>query len=196
MTETTAQVTDIGKLGIGVKAPVRLRPGCPCTVTIGRNGSLMVLQGTSVWERFAGWSANPRGQVDTNFFVGIRFEEECQDLMTRACAGECDSDLTVRVKASGLTARLCYAESLSAINLSCKGVLAESWNPLSPGTERIARLFLPDSAEPIKCLAKVTSCKLVKNESEKRYHIGFEFVAMDAAQGERLNAFVLMLSAI
>jgi hypothetical protein len=75
-------------------------------------------------------------------------------------------------------------------------VLAESWNPLNPGSERIARLFLPDGAEPIKCLAKATSCKLVKNESEKRYHIGFEFVAMDATQAERLNVFVLMLSAI
>jgi hypothetical protein len=196
MTETSAQVTDLSKLGIGVKASMRLRPGSPCTVTIGSNGSLVVLQGTLLWERFGGWSANPRGQVDTLFFAGIRLDDERHDLMIRACGGECDSARTVRVKASGMTARLSYAESLAAINLSYKGLLAESLNTMESGTERIARLFLPDSPEPIKCITRVTSCKPVKYGSEKKYHIGFEFVTMDEAQAERLKTFILLLSAI
>jgi len=91
---------------------------------------------------------------------------------------------------------LSYAESLRVMTLGCGGLFAESLNPLEPGTERILRLFLPDSQEPIKCMARVTSCSAVKSESEKKYHIGFEFVAMDDAQADRLNGFILMLSAI
>jgi len=196
MTETSAQVTDLSKTGIGVKVSMRLRPGSPCTVTIGSNGSLMVLQGTSLWERFAGWSANPRGQVDTLFFAGIRLDDERQDLMTLACGEDCESTRTVRVKASDMTARLSYAESLAAINLSYKGLLAESWNTMEPGTERIARIFLPDNPKPVKCMIRVTSCKPVKQESEKKYHLGFEIVTMDVEQAERLKAFILLLSAI
>jgi len=197
MTETSAQVTDLSKTGIGVKVSMRLRPGSPCTVRIGSNGSLMVLQGTSLWERFAGWSANPRGQVDTLFFAGIRLDDERQDLMTLACGEEYESTRTVRVKASDMTARLSYAESLTAINLSYKGLLAESWNTMEPGSERIARIFLPDNPnKPVKCMIRVTSCKPVKHESEKKYHLGFEFVTMDDEQAERLKTFILMLSAL
>jgi hypothetical protein len=58
------------------------------------------------------------------------------------------------------------------------------------------RIFLPDNQEPIKCIAKGTSCRPVKSESEKKYHIGFEFTAMDDAQADRLKGFILMLSAI
>jgi hypothetical protein len=86
MTETSAQLTDLSKHGIGLKAPKRLRPGSPCMVTVGNNGSPVILSGTSVWERFAGWVANPRGQSDAFFFAGIRFDDERQDIMTRLCA--------------------------------------------------------------------------------------------------------------
>jgi hypothetical protein len=30
----------------------------------------VILEGTSVWERFAGWVANPRGQADAFFLRG------------------------------------------------------------------------------------------------------------------------------
>jgi hypothetical protein len=196
MTETTAQLNDLSKLGICLKAPKRLRPGNPCTVTIGNGGSPVVLQGTLVWERFAGWVANPRGQADAFFFAGIRFDDERQDVMSRVCGGDCDGGRTVRVSAPDMTARLSYAEALSVITLSCGGLFAESLNPLAPGTERILRIFLPDSPEPITCMARGTSCSPVKSESEKKYHLGFEFIAMDDAPAERLKGFILMLSAL
>lgn len=196
MNETSAQVTDLSKTGIGVKISMRLRPGSPCTITIGNNGSLMVLQGTSLWERFAGWSANLRRPVETLFFAGIRLDDERQDLMTLACGAECETSRTMRVKAPDLTASLSYLESLKAINLSYKGLLAESWNNMEPGSERIARIFLPDNPKPIKCMIRVTSCTPVKHDSERKYHLGFEFVTIDDSQAERLKAFILMLSAI
>ena len=192
MTETTAQMTDLSSHGIRVKTSKRLRPGSPCTVTLGRNGSLLVLQGKSVWEKFAGWAATPGGKVDALFFSGIRLDDEHQDLMELAC----DGSNAVRVKASDMTVRLSNTESLTVLNLSYGGVLTIALNPLEPGTERIIRLFLPDSSDPIKCMTRVTSCKPVRHESEKLYNIGFEFIAMDDAQAERLKIFTLMLSAI
>lgn len=196
MTETSAQLTDLGKLGIGLKAPKRLRPGSPCTVTIGNGGSPVILEGTSVWERFAGWVANPRGQADAFFFAGIRFDDERHDLMTRVCGEDCDGERAVRMNASDMTVRLSYAEVLTVVTLSYGGLFAESLNPLEPGTERILRIFLPDNPEPIKCMARGTSCRPVKSESEKKYHIGLEFIAIDDAQAGRLKGFILMLSAI
>ena len=196
MTETSAQLTDLGKHGIGLKAPKRLKLGNPCTVTVGNNGSPVILHGTSVWERFAGWVANPRGQADAFFFAGIRFDDERRDLMTRVCGDNCDDVRTVRINASATTVRLSYAEAFKVLNLSCGGLFAESLNPLKPGTEIILRIFLPDNQEPIKCIAKGTSCRPVKSEPEKKYHIGFEFTAMDDAQADRLKGFILMLSAL
>jgi Tfp pilus assembly protein PilZ len=196
MTETTAQVTDLSSFGIGLKSSKRLRPGSPCTVTIGGNGSLLVIQGKSVWEKFAGWTARPGGKVDAVFFLGIRLDEERPDLLVRACEGACDSGKTVRVRVPDMTVRLSYAESLNVLNLSSGGVLAEALNPFEPGTERIVRLFLPDSSDPIKCVTRVTSCKTVRHESDKQYHIGLEFIGMDDFQAERLKIFTLMLSAI
>jgi len=196
MTEATAQVTDLSPFGMRVKTSKRLRPGSPCTVTLGKNGSVLVLQGKSVWEKFAGWAAKPGGQVDALFFSGIRLNDEHQDLMELAGYGACGSDKAVRVKASDMTAQLSNAESLTVLNLCYGGVLTEALNPLQPGNERIIRLFLPDDTDPIKCMTRVTSCKPVRRESEKLYHIGFEFLAMDDSQAERLKIFTLMLSAI
>jgi hypothetical protein len=163
---------------------------------ISNNGSLLVLQGKSVWEKFAGWAARPGGQVDDLFYSGIRLDDEHQDLMTWACEGAGDCGKTVRVKASDMTVRLSNTESLKVLNLSNGGVLAEALNPLEPGVERIIRLFLPDSSDPVKCMTRVTSCKSVLHESEKLYHVGFEFIAMDDFQTERLKVFILRLSAI
>lgn len=196
MTETKAKVSDLSNLGIGVKAPKRLRPGSPCTVTIRRNGSLMILQGTALWERSAGWSVKQGGNVDAIFSAGIRFDEAPADLMARACGGECDSERAVRVRPSGLTVLLSYAESLNVIKLSYGGLLAESLNPMKYGDENSVRLFLPGSPEPIKCMGRVTSCEPVKHELEKKYYVGLEFVAMDDAQAEQLKAYILMRSAI
>jgi hypothetical protein len=196
MAETTAQLTDVGKSGIGLKAPKRLRPGSPCTVLVGNNGSPVILNGTSVWERFAGWTANPCGKADAFFLAGIRFDDERQDLLTRVCGCGCEVDRTVRINAPGMTVRLSYAEVLTVMSLSCGGLFAESLNPLEPGTERILRIFLPDNQAMIMCMAKVTSCRPVKSESEKKYHIGFEFTSMDDAQAGRLKGFILMLSAV
>ena len=196
MIETSAQLIDLGRHGIGLKAPKRLRPGSPCTVTVGNNGSPVTLNGTSVWERFAGWVANARGQADAFFFAGIRLDDERQDLLTRVCGDNFDDVRTVRMNASDTTVRLSYAEAFTVLTLSCGGLFAESLNPLETGTERILRIFLSDNQEPIKCIAKGTSCRPVKSESEKKYHIGFEFIAMDDAQAERLKGFILMLSGI
>lgn len=197
MTETTAQVADLSSFGIRVKGPRRLKPGTPCTVTIDNKGSLLVFQGKSVWEKFAGWAAKPGGQVDALFFSGIQLEEDGhQDLIAGTSGGAFDSGKAVRVKTSGMTVRLSDAESLTVLNLSYGGVLAEALNSLEPGTERIIRLFLPDSPDSIKCMARVTSCKPVRYESEKLYHIGLEFIAMDDSQAERLKVFTLVLSAI
>ena len=196
MTETSAQLTDLGKHGICLKAPKRLMPGNPCTVTVDDNGSPVILHGTSVWERFAGWVANPSGQADAFFFAGIRFDDERQDLMRRVCGYVCDDVRMVRINASDTTVRLSYAEAFTVLSLSFGGVFAESLNPLKPGTELILRIFLPGNQEPIKCIAKGTSCRPVKSEPEKKYHIGFEFTAMDDAQADRLKGFILMLSAL
>lgn len=196
MTETSAQLTDLGRHGIGLKAPKRLRPGSPCTVTIGNNGSPLILNGTSVWERFAGWVANPRGQADAFFFAGIRFNDEHQDLMTRVCGDNCDDVRTIRMIVSDTTVLLSYAEAFTALTLSCGGLFAESLNPQEPGIERILRIFLSDNQVPINCIAKGTSCRPVKDDSEKKYHIGFEFLAMADVQAERLKGFILMRSAI
>lgn len=196
MSETDAELTDLGRHGIGLKAPKRLRPGSLCTVTIDNNGSPVILNGTSVWERFAGWVANPRGQADAFFFAGIRFDYERQDLLTSFCGNNCDDVRTIRINVSDMTVRLSYAEAFMALTLSCRGLFAESLNPLEPGTERVLRIFLTDNQEPINCIAKGTSCRSVKSESDKKYHIGLEFIAMDVAQAERLKGFILMRSAI
>jgi len=196
MTETTAQVADLSSSGIRVKAARRLRPGSPCTVTVADKSSFLVLRGTLVWEKFAGWAAKPGGQTDALFFSGIQFDNDHQDLMTRTCGGASGNSKAVRVKASNIAVQLGNAETLAIINLSYGGVLAEALNPLEPGTESIIRLFLPGSAEPVKCMTRVASCKPVLRESGKLYHIGFEFIAMDDSQAERLKNFTLMLSAV
>lgn len=194
--EIKARVSDLSRRGIGLKAPARVSPGTPCTVTIGSNGSLLMLQGTSLWERFAEWSVNPGGNVDALFSSGIRFEEAHEDLMTRFFSGGSDDAGAVRVKVSDLTVLLSYAESLKVINLCYGGVLAESWNPWEYGTESIVRLFLPDMIEPIKCVGRVASCRPVRHESERKYHVGFELAAMDEEHAGQFKSFVQMRSVI
>jgi len=194
--EAKAEVSDLSMLGIGVKTPKRLKSGSSCLVSIGSNGSLMILRGTAVWERFAGWSVKPGGQAEPLFSAGIRFDNSRQDLMKQICGEECDTARAARINTSGLTVLLSFAESLTVINLSYGGLLAESLNPMEPGNEHNVRLFLPASHEPIKCMAKIASCEAVKGKSEKTYHIGFEFVSMDYAQADRLKEFILMRSAI
>ncbi|RPI37336.1 MAG: hypothetical protein EHM54_03415 [Nitrospiraceae bacterium] len=194
--ETKAQVSDLSRCGIGLKASKRVRPGTPCMVTIGSNGSLMSLQGTSLWERFAGWSINPVGNADAFFSAGIRFEEAREDLMTRFFSGGAEDAGAIRIKVSDLTVLLSYAESLKVINLCYGGVLAESWNPWEYGTESIVRLFLPGTLEPIKCVGRVASCRPVRHESERKYHVGFELAAMDEEHAGQFKAFVQMRSVI
>jgi|OpeIllAssembly_1097287.scaffolds.fasta_scaffold34902_4 hypothetical protein len=196
VTETPAEIADLGMDGIGIKTSKRLMPGSRCMVAIGSNGSLMIVRGISVWERFAGWSISPRGHVDPLFSAGIRLEESRWDIMTKACGGDCNKTRAVRVSARALTALLSFTESLTLLNLSYGGLLAESWNPMESGTECSARLFLPDRSEPVKCMAKVTSCKTVKHETEKKYHIGFEFLDLDREQTERIKTFIRIRSAI
>jgi c-di-GMP-binding flagellar brake protein YcgR len=196
VTETSAQVADLSMGGLGVKAAKRLMPGRPCMITMGANGSLMILRGTTVWERFAGWSVTPRGHKDPLYSAGIRLEESRRDMMSQALGAECDRTRAVRVQAPDLKVLLSFTESLTVLNLSFGGLLAESWNPMEPGTESSTRIFLPDLPEPVKCLARVTSCEPVKSGAGKKYHIGFEFVDMDPAQTERLRTFVIIRSAI
>ena len=194
--ETRAEIADLGMDGIGVKTPKRLMPGSPCMVTVGSNGSLMILRGTSVWERFAGWSISPHGHVDPLFSAGIHLDESHGNIMNSACGDTCNKTRTLRVHAPALTTLLSFTESLTVLNISYGGLLAESWNPMEPGTECSARLFLPDRPEPLKCMTKVTSCKPARNETEKKYHIGFEFFGMEPEQTERIKTFIRMLSAI
>ncbi|MDH4231058.1 MAG: PilZ domain-containing protein [Nitrospirota bacterium] len=194
VTETEAQVSDISRQGIGVKAPKRVMPGTPCTVTIGTDGSLVSLRGKSVWERFAGYSINSHGDFDGLFSAGIRLEEAPEDLMTSICSGGCAGAEAVRVKPSRMNVFLIYTESLPVINLSYGGLLTESWNSWEYGTEIIARLFLPDSHGPVKCLGRVTSCQQVNHGAEKKYHVGFEIIAMDDGHARLLRAFIQMRS--
>jgi Tfp pilus assembly protein PilZ len=196
VTEIEAQVSDVSRQGIGVKAPKRITPGTPCTVTIGTDGSLVNLRGTSVWERFAGYSINPHGDFDSLFSAGIRLEEAPENLMTRICAGDLAGAEAVRVKPSNLNVVLIYTESLTVINLSYGGLLAESWNSWEYGADIIARLFLPDCPKPIKCLGRVTSCQPVNHGPEKKYHVGFELVSMDDEHARLLKAFVQMRSVV
>lgn len=195
VTEIEAQVSDVSRQGIGVKAPKRVIAGTPCTVTIGTDGSLVSLRGTSVWERFAGYSINSRGDVDSLFSAGIRLEEAPESLMTHICPGRGFVGAeAVRVKPTSLNVFLIYTESLPVINLSYGGLLAESWNSWEYGTDIIARLFLPDCPKPIKCLGRVTSCQPVNHGAEKKYHVGFELVAMDEEHTRQLKAFIQMRS--
>ncbi len=196
ITETRAEIADLGIDGIGIKASKRLKPGSRCMVTIGSNGSLMIVRGISVWERFAGWSVSPRGHVDPLFSAGIRLEESRGDFMTKTCGRDSGKTRAVRVAAPALTALLSFTESLTILNLSYGGLLAESWNPIASGTECTARLFLPDRPEPVKCMAKVTSCETIKHETQRKYHIGFEFLDMDPKQTERIKTFIRIRSAI
>ena len=196
VTETKAQIADLSMEGIGIKSPKRLVPGSNCMVTIGNNGSLMVLRGTTVWERFSGWSMGPRGHVDPLFSAGIHLDESHGALMTKACGGDCDKTRTVRIQAPNMNILLSFAEALTVLNISFGGLLAESWNPMEEGTESDTRIFLPDRPDPLKCLVRVTSCKTIKQEAEKKYHIGFEFVGLDAEQTERLRSFIRIRSAI
>ncbi len=196
VTETRAEISDLGMDGIGLKTSKRLMPGSRCMVTIGSNGSLMIVRGISVWERFAGWSISPRGHVDPLFSSGILLEEPRGNIMKKACGADSGKTRAVRVSAPALTALLSFTESLTLLNLSYGGLLAESWNPIESGTECSARLFLPDRPEPLKCMAKVTSCKAVRHETEKKYHIGFEFLDMEHEQTERIKTFVRIRSAI
>lgn len=196
VTETKAQIADLSMGGIGIKSPKRLVPGSNCMVTIGNNGSLMVLRGTTVWERFSGWSMGQRGHADPLFSAGIHLDESRSDLMAKACGGDCDKTRTLRVQAPNMNILLSFAETLTVLNISFGGLLAESWNPMDVGTESDTRIFLPDRPEPLKCLVRVTSCKTVKHETEKKYHIGFEFVNLDAEQAERIKTFIRIRSAI
>jgi len=196
VTEVEAQVSDVSRQGIGVKAPKRVIPGTPCSITIGTDGSLASLRGTSVWERFAGHSINPHGDFDSLFSVGIRLEEAPENLMTRICTGDLAGAEAVRVKPSSLNVLLIYTESLAVINLSYGGLLAESWNSWEYGADIIARLVLPDYPKPIKCLGRVASCQPVSHGAEKKYHVGFELVAMDDEHARLLKAFVQMRSVI
>ncbi len=196
ITETHAEIADLGMNGIGIKASKRLIPGSKCMVTIGSNGSLMIVRGISVWERFAGWSITPRGHRDPLYSAGIQFEESRGDLMKKTCGSESGKTRAVRVSAPALSALLSFTESLTLLNLSYGGLLAESWNPIASGTECTARLFLPDQAEPVKCMTKVTSCKTVLHGTERKYHIGFEFIDITPEQAERIKSFIRVRSAI
>jgi len=189
-------VSDLSVLGIGVKTPKRLKSGSTCLVSIGSNGSLKILRGTAVWERFAGWSVKPGGQTDPLFSAGIRFDDPHQNLMEQIGGEVCNSARAARINTSGLTVLLSFAESLTVINLSYGGLLAEALNPMETGTECSMRIFLLSSDEPIRCMAKVASCESVKGKAERTYHIGFEFVSMDKAPAERLREFIRMRSAI
>jgi hypothetical protein len=196
ITETCAEIADLGLDGIGIKTSKRLMPGSRCMVTISRNGSIMIVRGISVWERFAGWSISPRGHIYPLFSAGIRLEESRRDIMSKTCGEEYDKTRAVRVSPRTLTALLSFTESLTLLNLSFGGLLAESWNPIESGTECSARLFLPDHSEPVKCMARVTSCRTAMHATEKKYHIGFEFLDLDPKQTDRIRTFVRTRSAI
>jgi len=194
--ETTAQLADLSNEGIGVKSPRRLTPGCPCMISIGTNGSLMILRGTTVWERFAGWSMDPRGHAGPLFSAGIRLDEPRSDVMTKTCGCGADKTRALRVYAPDIKILLSFTESLTVLNISYGGLLAESWNPMEPRTEHDTRLFLPDRPEPLKCLVRAASCQSVKHEGERKYHIGFEFIDLNNEQTERIKSFIRVRSAI
>ncbi|NJD54863.1 MAG: PilZ domain-containing protein [Nitrospirae bacterium] len=196
VSETKAELSDLSNEGIGLKSPMRLTPGCPCMVSIGTNGSLMILRGTTVWERFAGWSMGPRGQAGPLFSAGIRLDEPHNNIMSTACVAGNGRTRPVRIYAPDMKILLSFTESLTVLNISYGGLLAESWNPLEPGTENDTRLFLPDRPEPFKCLMRVTSCQSVKHDGDRKYHIGFEFVDLDREQAERIRAFIRVRSAV
>jgi hypothetical protein len=116
--------------------------------------------------------------------------------MARACGGDCDKTRALRVQTPNMNILLSFAEALTVLNISFGGLLAESWNPMTEGTETDTRIFLPDRPDPLKCLVRVSSCTAFKHETEKKYHIGFEFVGLDAEQTERLRTFISIRSAI
>ncbi len=194
--ETTARVSDLSMDGVGISANRRLMPGTPCMLTIGANGSAVILRGTAVWERFSGWSLIRPGQADPLFAAGIRLAEPRKDIMSRACGADCSTTRALRVYSPDLTVLLSFTERLTVLNLSYGGLLAESWNPMDIGSEHATRLFLPDDSEPVRCMLRVTSCEALRQETDRKYHIGFEFTGLDHEQTERVKKFVLFLSAV
>lgn len=194
--ETSAQIADLSIKGLRIMTPKRMTPGSTCMVTIGNNGAPMILKGTTVWERYAGWSMGQKGHAGMLFSAGIALDYADSDLITKVCGGDCDKTRAVRVQAPDINIRLSFTEVLTVQIISCGGLLAESLNPLEEGFENIIRIFLPDLPEPLKSLVRVTSCKAVKQKTEQKYQIGFEFVDPGGEQTERIRTFISFRTAI
>ncbi len=74
-------------------------------------------------------------------------------------------------------------------NVSAGGLLFFSEEPLPVGSYVELKLELPDTEEPVGCLAKVTRTEEV--EPEKKYNIAVQFLDITSADRARVNKFVL-----
>lgn len=193
--ETKADVLDLCSEGIGLRSMKRVHPGRPCTVVLGDNGTRLVIEGRSVWERYAGRDITSRGILMPFFSTGIRFDEAHDELLALTCSGN-GCGRSVRWSPESQTALLSYPELFTVRSISLGGMLTESWNPLKIDTELTGRLYLPGEPSPLEFLGKVIFTDPVMKSDGKVYLVGFEYISMQEQHAERLEAFIRIRSAL
>lgn len=192
----TAQVIDIGLLGLAVRTSSPLSVGRAYRVRLDEPPQALELSGTVRWCHFAQVRKGEADDVVAVYDSGIALDGvltalglELEAIARRR--GDVDTERRTATRFAPrepLTARLEAVYDFGVRELSLSGMLIET--PLSPRMDAVFDLVLDLGGEPFPAQGRVVDiAEIDASDGTLRFRVGVEFVAPEPEQRRRLEAF-------
>ncbi|HAJ57355.1 MAG TPA: hypothetical protein DCL35_06260 [Candidatus Omnitrophica bacterium] len=167
--------------------------------TLRRDGWLKVIKGITTFDEVVKVTQADEGVLAPQAGSAVAMPVESEEKLVSADEGKrvysrLESHINIRYKifrSLDEAARRGYKpENYSATaNLSAGGILFFAGETINVGGIVELKLELPDSQEPVSCLAKVVRVEEI--EEGKKYHIAIQFLDITSSDRMRVDKFVL-----
>jgi general secretion pathway protein E/type IV pilus assembly protein PilB len=167
--------------------------------TLRQDGWLKVIQGVTSFDEVVKVTQAEEGALQADLsmpLAGRIIDAEPEQILSgggKRAFVRLDSRVNVRYKVfkslEELSRKGYKPENFSVTeNVGAGGLLIYAAEAMMVGSVAELKLELPDSEEPVSCLAKVVRVEEI--EPEKRYHIAVQFLDVTSSDRARINKFV------
>ena len=202
------EILDLSVGGVSLRADRRLNMGAEYSLKIGDKTNVIPLKARVVWSLLSGTKKSAAGGTVPMYTAGMRFCDLSGETMAELTQFITDhrnepfendvhglSGLRLNIRFS-INAKekavLNYAEGYRVKKISLGGMLIESAHAVGAEERLSMELSLPGNAA-IVFWGRVASCLLSSSEEPLRYDVGIEFLDLNEAHREILDAFISTL---
>lgn len=201
------ELLNISTSGACVLSKTSLKLGENCLIKLEREGALIPLRCTVVWETLCGSERGTAGEVIPLYKSGIEFRNissnrlvELKDfirvtgLPDELKLGDQYGPSALRFRVRTHEKALLYYPGTSVVKkISLGGMLMELYRGIPIENRLPMALLLPGENRPIKFQGRVAYCAAMDDMHSKRFDIGIEFLGMAENDRSRVSGFLHLL---